>query len=188
LKRIDTAIEGLWLIEPTVFEDERGYFFEIFHQAKFAALGITEEFVQDNQSKSRRGTLRGLHYQIEHPQAKLCRVITGEVLDVAVDIRRGSPTFGKSVSTILSAHNKLQMFIPAGFAHGYLVLSEYAEFVYKCTDFYYPQHERGVLWNDPDLGLDWNIDTPGLSEKDKRHARLAQIAASDLPVYEDGGL
>ena len=186
MRKIDTGIEGLWVIEPTVFQDERGYFFEIFHQAKFSALGITEDFVQDNQSKSLRGTLRGLHYQIQHPQAKLCRVIYGEVLDVAVDIRRGSPSFGKSVSTVLSADNKLQIFIPGGFAHGYLVLSESAEFVYKCTDFYYPEYERGVLWSDPALGIDWNIDHPMLSEKDKKHVRLAQIAASDLPVYEDG--
>jgi dTDP-4-dehydrorhamnose 3,5-epimerase len=186
MKKIDTGIEGLLLIEPTVFQDERGYFYEIFHQAKFAALGITEDFVQDNQSKSLRGTLRGLHYQIRHPQAKLCRVISGEVLDVAVDIRRGSPSFGKAVSTVLSADNKVQIFIPAGFAHGYLVLSESAEFVYKCTDFYHPEYERGLLWNDPDLGIDWNIDNPRLSEKDQKHVRLAQIAASDLPVYEDG--
>jgi dTDP-4-dehydrorhamnose 3,5-epimerase len=184
MKRIETDIEGLFFIEPTLFQDERGYFFEIFHQSKFADMGIAEEFVQDNQSKSLRGTLRGLHYQIQHSQAKLCRVIQGEVLDVAVDIRRGSPTFGRSVSAILSADNKLQIFIPAGFAHGYLVLSEAAEFIYKCSDFYYPQHERGLLWSDPALGIDWKIDNPMLSEKDKKHLPLAQIPALDLPLYE----
>jgi dTDP-4-dehydrorhamnose 3,5-epimerase len=184
MRKIGTGIAGLFLIEPTVFQDERGYFFEVFHQAKFSALGITQDFVQDNQSKSLRGTLRGLHYQIQHPQAKLCRVIYGEVLDVAVDIRRGSPTFGKSVSTVLSADNKLQIFIPAGFAHGYLVLSESAEFVYQCTDFYYPEHERGLLWSDPELGIDWNIANPTLSEKDKNHLPLSQIPDLDLPLYE----
>jgi dTDP-4-dehydrorhamnose 3,5-epimerase len=183
MKKIETGIEGLVLVEPIVYEDARGYFYEIFHQAKFAAFGIREEFVQDNQSKSVKGTLRGLHYQIQHPQAKLCRVTSGEVLDIAVDIRRGSPSFKKSFGAVLSAANKLQIFIPVGFAHGYVVLSETAEFVYKCTDFYYPEYERGVLWNDPDLGIDWGTEEPILSEKDRRHLRLAQIPAQELPVY-----
>ncbi|MBI3652596.1 MAG: dTDP-4-dehydrorhamnose 3,5-epimerase [Acidobacteria bacterium] len=183
MKKIATDIAGLYLIEPTVWQDERGYFFEVYHQEKFSALGIRDHFVQDNQSKSVQGTLRGLHYQIAHPQAKLCRVIYGAVLDIAVDIRRGSPTFGKYVSAILSADNKRQMFIPAGFAHGYLVLSESAEFVYKCSDFYHPEAERGVLWKDPELAIAWGFETPTLSAKDARHLPLSQIAAEDLPVY-----
>lgn len=183
MKKIGTAIEGVVLIEPGVFKDERGFFFESYHQTKFSELGITDHFVQDNHSKSVKGTLRGLHYQIERPQAKLCRVIQGEVLDVAVDIRRGSPWFGKFVSTILSAENKQQIYIPEGFAHGYLVLSETAEFLYKCNNFYYPEYERGVLWNDSEIGIDWNIADPMLSAKDKKHLPLSQIAVNDLPVF-----
>ena len=184
MKKINTGIAGLWAIEPTVFQDERGFFLESYHQEKFAQLGIRENFVQDNHAKSARGTLRGLHYQIKHPQAKLCRVIHGEVLDVAVDIRRNSPSFGQYSAIILSAANRLQLFVPAGFAHGYLVLSETAEFIYKCSDFYYPEYERGVLWNDPEIAIDWNIEKPRLSLKDKQHLCLSQIADVDLPVYE----
>jgi dTDP-4-dehydrorhamnose 3,5-epimerase len=183
MKKIETAIEGVILIEPGVYKDERGFFFESYHQTKFSELGITDQFVQDNHSKSVKGTLRGLHYQIERPQAKLCRVIQGEVLDVAVDIRRGSPWFGKFVSTILSAENKQQIYIPEGFAHGYLVLSETAEFLYKCNNFYYPEYERGVLWNDSEIGIDWNIEDPMLSAKDKKHLPLSQIALNDLPAF-----
>jgi dTDP-4-dehydrorhamnose 3,5-epimerase len=184
MKKIETGIEGLFLLEPTVWKDERGFFYESYHQAKFSEIGIDESFVQDNHSKSCKATLRGLHYQIEHPQAKLCRVIQGEVFDVAVDIRRGSPTFGKAVGTILSAENMLQIFIPAGFAHGYLVLSETAEFVYKCSDFYYPEHERGLLWDDAQIGIPWNVAEPILSEKDKRNLPLEKIDLRDLPLYE----
>jgi dTDP-4-dehydrorhamnose 3,5-epimerase len=183
MKKIETAIEGVILIEPGVYKDERGFFFESYHQEKFSELGITDSFVQDNHSKSVKGTLRGLHYQIEYPQAKLCRVIEGEVLDVAVDIRRGSPWFGKFVSTVLSAENKQQIYIPEGFAHGYLVLSETAEFLYKCSNFYYPEYERGVMWNDPEIGIDWNVGNPTLSAKDKKHLPLAKIALKDLPVF-----
>ena len=183
MKKIETAIEGVILIEPGVYKDERGFFFESYHQTKFSDLGITDHFVQDNHSKSVKGTLRGLHYQIERPQAKLCRVIQGEVLDVAVDIRRGSPWFGKFVSTILSAENRQQIYIPEGFAHGYLVLSETAEFLYKCNNFYSPEYERGVLWNDSEIGIDWNIEDPMLSAKDKKHLPLSQIALNDLPVF-----
>jgi dTDP-4-dehydrorhamnose 3,5-epimerase len=183
MKKIETAIEGVILIEPGVYQDERGFFFESYHQAKFSELGIGDHFVQDNHSKSVKGTLRGLHYQIEYPQAKLCRVIQGEVLDVAVDIRRGSPWFGKFVSMILSAENRQQIYIPQGFAHGYLVLSETAEFLYKCSNFYYPEYERGVLWNDPEIGIDWNIENPTLSAKDKKHLPLSNIALNDLPVF-----
>jgi dTDP-4-dehydrorhamnose 3,5-epimerase len=183
MKKIETAIEGVILIEPGVYQDERGFFFESYHQAKFSELGIADHFVQDNHSKSVKGTLRGLHYQIEYPQAKLCRVIQGEVLDVAVDIRRGSPWFGKFVSMILSAENRQQIYIPQGFAHGYLVLSETAEFLYKCSNFYYPEYERGLLWNDPEIGIDWNIENPTLSAKDKKHLPLSNIALNDIPVF-----
>lgn len=184
MRRVETAIAGVCLIEPRVLRDERGYFFESYNRAAFAALGITDEFVQDNQALSGRGALRGLHYQIEQQQAKLCRVIAGEVLDVVVDVRRGSPTFGEHVSIILSAENMRQIYIPRGFAHGYLVLSETAEFVYKCSDFYAPEHERGVLWNDAQLDIKWDVKEPTLSAKDRAHLPLAEIAPADLPVYE----
>jgi dTDP-4-dehydrorhamnose 3,5-epimerase len=183
MKRIETSIPGLWLIEPTVFEDARGFFFESYHQEKLARLGIHTTFVQDNHARSVRDTLRGLHYQINRPQAKLCRVISGEVLDVAVDIRRNSPHFGKHVGVRLSAENRLQMYVPEGFAHGYLVLSESAEFVYKCSDFYFAEHDRGLLWNDAQLGIDWGIANPILSQKDLRNPRLADIPVTDLPQY-----
>src|SRR5215467_13614532 len=171
-----TAIPEVVLIEPLAIEDSRGYLFESYHQKRFIAAGITDNFVQDNQVFSVRGVLRGLHYQIEHPQAKLCRVISGEVLDVVVDIRRGSPSFGKSVSTILSAENRRQVYVPKGFAHGYLVLSEAAEFLYKCSDFYYPEYDRGIIWNDAELAIDWGIKNPILSAKDQELPGLAQVA------------
>jgi dTDP-4-dehydrorhamnose 3,5-epimerase len=183
MRLIETAIPGLRLIEPDVHEDARGFFFESYHKDRFARLGIHESFVQDNHARSIRNTLRGLHYQIKRPQAKLCRVIEGEVLDVAVDIRRGSPHFGRQVSVRLSAANRLQIFIPEGFAHGYLVISETAEFVYKCSDFYYAEHDRGVAWNDPYIGIEWGIEHPILSPKDCRNPRLADIPAIDLPEY-----
>jgi dTDP-4-dehydrorhamnose 3,5-epimerase len=183
MKKIETAIEGLVILEPAVLKDERGFFFESYHQAKFSDLGISDNFVQDNHSKSVKGTLRGLHYQLRRPQAKLCRVICGAVLDVAVDIRRGSPWFGKFVSTILSAENMQQIYIPVGFAHGYLVLSETAEFLYKCSNFYDSESERGVLWNDPEIGINWDVDKPTLSAKDEKHLPLSKIPVNDLPVY-----
>ena len=169
------------LIEPSVFEDERGFFFESYHEIKFAEIGISDRFVQDNHARSIRRTLRGLHYQFNHPQAKLCRVVQGEVLDVVVDIRLGSASFGKWESSVLSAANKRQMYIPPGFAHGYLVLSETAEFLYKCGDFYHPECERGILWNDPAIGIDWGMETPILSEKDRRNPPLSAIAQTELP-------
>lgn len=184
MRVIRTAIPEVFIIEPDVFKDERGFFLESYHRMKWLELGIRDEFVQDNHAMSGRGILRGLHYQIKHQQAKLCRVIRGEVFDVAVDIRRGSPNFGKSVSTILSAANMQQLYIPAGFAHGYLVLSETAEFLYKCSEFYYPEFDRGILWNDPALGIEWGIENPHLSAKDRNHLPLAKMAAEDLPKYE----
>lgn len=143
------------IVETMAFGDNRGYFMETYHEKKFAEGGITTKFIQDNQSKSTRGVLRGLHFQKNFPQAKLVRVISGEVYDVAVDLRKGSPTFGKYVGALLSAANRRQFFIPKGFAHGFLVLSEEAEFVYKCDDFYHPEDEGGLMWNDPAVGIEW---------------------------------
>jgi dTDP-4-dehydrorhamnose 3,5-epimerase len=184
MERIATKIPDVILIKPTVREDARGFFFESYHQKKFAELGVKETFVQDNHSKSRRGTLRGLHYQLNHAQAKLCRVVNGEVLDVAVDIRLGSPTFGRWISAPLSAENKVQIFIPRGFAHGFVTLSDSAEFLYKCSDFYYPDDERGILWSDPQLAIDWGIPNPLLSDKDQTYPTLAQAPREHLPRYE----
>jgi dTDP-4-dehydrorhamnose 3,5-epimerase len=181
----ETAIPGVIIIEPKVFRDPRGFFLETYHLEKFAGLGISDCFVQDNHSCSRRGTLRGLHYQLRHPQAKLCRVIRGEVLDVAVDIRRGSPSFGKWTSTVLSADNLRQIYIPRGFAHGFVVVSEEAEFLYKCSDFYDPASEHGVHWSDPRLAIDWGVSEPVVSAKDGRYPRLAEIPPELLPVYHE---
>lgn len=178
-----TKIPGVYLIRPQVHEDARGFFFESYHHRRLAEAGISEVFVQDNHSKSRKNTLRGLHYQLLHPQAKLCRVVEGEVLDVAVDIRKGSPCFGQWVSALLSAENKQQILIPRGFAHGFVVLSETAEFLYKCTDFYYPEDEHGILWNDPQLDIAWNVRDPILSAKDKAYSPLRRIVPDLLPHY-----
>ena len=150
-------IEGLKVITPQVFGDERGYFVETYNKKDFVEAGITCEFVQDNQSASKKGVLRGLHFQINFPQDKLVRCINGEVFDVAVDLRRDSKTFGKWFGVVLSAENKKQFFIPKGFAHGFLVLSDYAEFAYKCSDFYHPNDEGGLIWNDPDIGVEWPL-------------------------------
>lgn len=185
---IETSLPGVLIIEPKVFGDTRGFFFESYNREAFHAAGITTEFVQDNHSLSARGTLRGLHYQLPHTQAKLCRVITGSVLDVAVDVRRGSPYFGQWTSVMLTEVNKRQIFVPAGFAHGFVVISENAEFLYKCDDFYAPPAEKGVAWDDPDLAIDWQLEEHGLSElilsaKDKLNPRLADVAPDELPVY-----
>jgi dTDP-4-dehydrorhamnose 3,5-epimerase len=162
MRLIDTAIEDVKIIEPTVFGDARGFFFESFNEEKFAALtGVHDRFVQDNHSKSARGVLRGLHYQINQAQGKLVRVTAGEVFDVVVDLRRGSPTFGQHVALTLSAENKRMLWVPKGFAHGFLVTSEAAEFLYKTTDYYAPQHERSLRWNDPALKIDWPIAISG---------------------------
>jgi dTDP-4-dehydrorhamnose 3,5-epimerase len=150
---------------------------------KFAEIGIREEWVQDNHSRSARGVLRGLHYQLRRPQAKLCRVVEGEVLDVAVDIRLGSPWFGRWVSVVLSAEAQNQIYIPRGFAHGFLALSEAAQLLYKCSDFYEPSDERGIAWNDPGLSIAWGISSPALSERDQKHPFLAAIPPQFLPVY-----
>lgn len=169
-KFTDTGIEGMFLVEPAVFEDNRGYFMETYNEADFKKEGYDLTFVQDNQSKSSKGVLRGLHFQINQPQGKLVRVIKGEVFDVGVDLRDGSKTYGKWFGAILSDENKKQLFIPEGFAHGFLVLSDEAEFVYKCTDFYDGDDEGGIKWDDPSIAIDWpldGIDEIILSDKDK---------------------
>jgi dTDP-4-dehydrorhamnose 3,5-epimerase len=168
LKIIENVVPDLLTIEPKVFGDDRGFFFESFNRRQFAELtGIDADFVQDNHSRSVKGVLRGLHYQIQHPQGKLVRVVQGAVLDVAVDIRKSSPTFGQHVSLELSAENKRMFWIPAGFAHGFVVLTESAEFLYKTTDYWYPEYERCIRWDDPKLNIDWQLKTnPALSGKD----------------------
>ena len=175
----ETEIQGVYIIEPTVFGDARGYFMETYNYNEFKAAGLDMVFVQDNQSKSRRGVLRGLHIQKRYPQGKLGRVVQGEVFDVAVDLRPGSETYGKWTGVLLSDENKRQFYIPRGFAHGFLVLSEEAEFVYKCDEFYHPEDEGGLRWNDPDVGVDWPIAEDMellLSEKDKANPFLRTLA------------
>ncbi len=178
-KFTDTGIEGMFLVEPTVFGDDRGYFMETYNEAEFRENGHLLNFVQDNQSKSRRGVLRGLHLQVNHPQGKLVRVISGEVFDVGVDLRKGSPTLGKWFGAVLSAENKKQLFIPEGFAHGFVVLSDTAEFVYKCTRLYDPTDELGIRYDDPDIAVAW--PDPGapilLSEKDKVQPSFKEVCA-----------
>lgn len=175
MKFTRTEIPDVILIEPDVFADERGFFVESWHKRKFAAEGLDENFVQDNHSRSVKGTLRGLHYQIRQPQGKLVRVTVGEVFDVAVDIRRSSPTFGKWVGARLSAENFRMFWVPPGFAHGFYVLSDVAEFQYKCTDYYAPEHERSIIWDDPEIGIDWPLmdaSEPLLSAKDQTGVSL----------------
>lgn len=170
-------IEGLYLIEPKIFGDERGYFMETYHYEDFKAAGLDVVFVQDNQSLSKKGVLRGLHYQKEHPQGKLVHVLKGSVYDVAVDLRKGSKTYGKWHGVLLSNMNKKFFYVPKGFAHGFLVLSEEAVFSYKCTDFYHPEDEGGFLWNDPEIGVEWPISGDiqlTISEKDKKLPTLQQ--------------
>jgi len=174
VKVTPTALPDVLVISPNVFGDERGFFFESWNHRAFAAAGLEATFVQDNHSRSVRNVLRGLHYQIEHAQGKLVRVCAGEVLDVAVDLRRSSPTFGQSLSVTLSAKNKQMLWIPPGFAHGFLVLSDAAEFLYKTTDYWYAEHERTLLWNDPALGIDWPLSgAPVLAAKDAAGRPLA---------------
>lgn len=170
-----TEIEGVYVIEPKVFGDNRGYFMETYNEQEFKNNGLDYNFVQDNQSKSKKGVLRGLHFQKTHPQAKLVRVLEGEVFDVAVDLRKGSKTYGKWVGVILSEENKKQFMIPRGFAHGFVVLSETAVFAYKCDDFYHPEDEGGIMWNDPDINIEWPYKGELLlSEKDKVHPLLKE--------------
>ena len=181
MKVIQTKIPGVVIIEPRIFGDDRGFFYESYnHKAFTEATGISRNFVQDNHSKSERNVLRGLHYQLQQTQGKLVRVVTGEVLDVAVDIRKSSPTFGQWVSCLLSAENKRQFWVPEGLAHGFVVLSDAAEFLYKTTDYYAPEHERSILWNDPDLAIDWQLKgEPKLSKKDQEGLPFKQAEVFD---------
>ncbi|MGA2903921.1 MAG: dTDP-4-dehydrorhamnose 3,5-epimerase [Candidatus Korobacteraceae bacterium] len=181
---IETSLPGVLLIQPRVFEDPRGFFMETYRQNVLAEAGIRETFVQDNHSHSSRGVLRGLHYQLRNPQAKLCRVVQGEVLDIAVDVRLGSPTFGKWMGVVLSGENQSQLYIPKGFAHGFVVRSENADFLYKCSDYFDAGDDRGVLWNDPEIGIDWGTPSPIISDKDRRYLPLAQIPPEQLPRYQ----
>jgi dTDP-4-dehydrorhamnose 3,5-epimerase len=183
---VPTPIPGVVELRPSIHSDSRGFFLESYHQLKFARLGIEDRFVQDNHSRSSRWTLRGLHYQLRHAQAKLCRVIEGEALDIAVDIRVGSPYFGKWTSVLLSASKHNQIYIPAGFAHGFLALTDSVQFLYKCSDYYTPGDEFGVLWNDPDLAISWDMTSPFLSPKDAQNPRLAEIPRLQLPQYKSG--
>ena len=177
----DSKISGIKIITPHIRKDDRGYFFESFNSKDFKTLGLPTKYLQDNQAFSKKGTLRGLHYQLKYQQGKLVRVIQGEVFDVAVDIRRGSPTFGKYMGFNLSGKNNKIMYIPEGFAHGYVVLSETAIFQYKCTEIYYPEDEYGLLWNDNDLDIQWPVKNPILSEKDKNLPTLQSINEKYLP-------
>ena len=175
-KFIETKIKDLYIIEPTVFGDNRGYFMETYNYDEFKQAGLDMVFVQDNQSKSKKGVLRGLHFQKEYSQGKLVRVLSGEVFDVAVDLRKSSETYGEWQGVLLSKENKKQFYVPEGFAHGFLVTSDAAEFVYKCTNLYHPEFEGSIAWNDPDIGIEWpleNIEEVLLSEKDKKAELLA---------------
>jgi dTDP-4-dehydrorhamnose 3,5-epimerase len=184
LEIVETSLPGVLLIKPRVFRDPRGFFLETYRADELAAADVHETFVQDNHSHSSCGVLRGLHYQLRYPQAKLCRVVRGEVLDIAVDIRVGSPNFGKWVGAILSAENCQALYLPKGFAHGFAVRSETADFLYKCSAYYDAADDCGVLWNDPALGIEWDTPSPILSAKDQGHLPLAQIPPDRLPVYQ----
>ncbi len=176
------SLPGVVIVEPDVYRDPRGFFLETYHAEKYRAAGIPASFVQDNHSRSSRGTLRGLHLQLQRPQGKLVRVIEGEIFDVAVDVRRGSPTFGKWMGVTLSADNFRQCYLPPGFAHGFAVVSPIAQVEYKCTDIYDPKSELGIAWNDPDIGIEWPIDAPLLSARDSQQQPLAAVL-DRLPVF-----
>jgi dTDP-4-dehydrorhamnose 3,5-epimerase len=185
MKMLPTKLDGVYIIEPQVFSDDRGFFMETYQQRRYSEASIEQLFVQDNLSSSIRGTLRGLHYQVNHEQAKLIQVVKGTIFDVAVDIRKGSPSFGQWTGVHLSGDNKRQVFIAEGFAHGFCVLSEVAHVVYKCSDFYAPKDEGGILWSDPDLAIEWPISEPLLSAKDSLLPRLVDIASERLPLYKE---
>jgi dTDP-4-dehydrorhamnose 3,5-epimerase len=179
----ETKLPGILLIEPKVYPDSRGYFFEMFNQANYDKHGINKHFVQDNISRSSKNVLRGLHYQLEKPQAKLVSVLQGSVYDVVVDIRKNSPTFGQWFGVELNDKNHLQLFIPEGFAHGFYVLSQEVYFFYKCSDYYHPPSEQGIRWDDPDLGINWGAVDPIVSEKDKNYKSLKQVPDELLLTY-----
>jgi len=180
-----TPLNGVLIIEPDKFVDHRGFLLQVWHQQTYGNKGITGTFVQDNHSRSYKNVIRGLHYQLRHPQGKLIFVINGKIFDVAVDIRLGSPTFGQWFGAILSDENHLQMFIPPGFAHGFCVLSETADLIYKCTDFYYPEDQFGVDWADPGIGINWPVEGPILSGKDSKLPFLKDIPRKNLPRFEE---
>ena len=183
MERIELSIPGVWEFRPKVYRDARGFFMETYHQGRLAEWGITDTFVQDNHSSSARNTLRGLHYQLKHPQAKLCRVVEGEAFDVAVDIRLGSPHFGKWTGVVLSAKDQNQIYIPSGFAHGFLARTDRVQFLYKCSDFYDSADEHGVLWSDLEIGIPWGVTDPLISEKDSRYSTLAEVPRELLPRF-----
>lgn len=182
MRVLPTALPGVVLVDPDVHRDSRGFFLETYHERRYREAGIAAIFVQDNHSRSARGTVRGLHFQVRRPQGKLVRAISGEMFDVAVDVRRGSPTFGRWVGATLTGDNFRQIYVPPGFAHGFCILSETAEVEYKCTELYDREDELGVLWNDPQIGIEWPIAEPLLSAKDKAAPRLAQVL-DRLPVF-----
>jgi dTDP-4-dehydrorhamnose 3,5-epimerase len=183
MKVLPTELDGVLVIEPTIFGDQRGFFLESFQKQRYRDAGIDIEFVQDNISFSVRHTLRGLHYQYPHGQAKLVQVLQGEIYDVAVDIRQGSPTFGRWTGVVLSEENRRQFFLPEGFAHGFCVMSATALFMYKCSAYYAPEEEGGICWDDPDLGIPWPVQTPILSQRDSTFSALSGVASHRLPVY-----
>ncbi len=183
-KWVETSIKVLYIIEPTVFGDSRGYFMESYTERDFVEAGLTMKFVQDNESRSKKGVLRGLHFQTKHTQGKLVRVVEGQVYDVAVDLREDSPTFGKWKGVLLTAENKKQFYVPEGFAHGFLVMSDTATFQYKCTDYYAPEYDGGILWNDTDIGIEWplgDIKEVLLSEKDQKQPTLKEFVSKGNP-------
>jgi dTDP-4-dehydrorhamnose 3,5-epimerase len=182
MKIIATSLEGVLIVEPAVFKDDRGFFMETYHQTRYSTGGIRRTFVQDNLSYSVQGTLRGLHYQVKHAQAKLIQVIKGEIFDVVVDIRPASPAFGQWVGFHLSEQNQRQIFVPEGFAHGFCVLSPSAHCLYKCSDFYAPDDEGGILWSDPGIGIDWPVENPIISAKDEKYPLLKDVPLERLPV------
>ncbi|MDO8945978.1 MAG: dTDP-4-dehydrorhamnose 3,5-epimerase [Desulfocapsaceae bacterium] len=185
MKVIETPLAGLLIIEPKVFGDERGFFLETWSRKRYQDMGINVDFVQDNLSFSGRGVLRGLHFQNPQPQGKLVYVLQGEVFDVAVDIRKGSPTFGRWHGAVLSGENKRQFWVPAGFAHGFCVTSDTALFAYKCTELYAPQHEKSIRWDDPALAIDWPINEPQVSDKDRLAPMLADIDPASFCLFEN---
>ncbi|MFU8805240.1 MAG: dTDP-4-dehydrorhamnose 3,5-epimerase [Bradymonadaceae bacterium] len=183
MKLLSTPLPGVLVIEPRVFADGRGFFVETFRTDLLSEAGLAEPFVQDNHSRSRKGVLRGLHYQLEQPQGKLVRVTRGAVYDVAVDVRLDSPSFGQWFGCVLDDETHRQLYVPPGFAHGFCVLSDEVDFVYKCTDYYHPQSEQGIAWDDPDLAIKWPLQDVSLSEKDQGHPGLADQAPERLPKY-----
>jgi dTDP-4-dehydrorhamnose 3,5-epimerase len=185
MKLHKTSLPGVLLIQPKVFHDPRGFFLETYHEEKFREFGIEFKPVQSNHSRSEKGILRGLHFQLEHTQAKIAYVTSGRVFDVAVDVRQGSPNFGQWFGAILDDENHHQIYVPEGFAHGYCVLSERADFTYQCSDIYHPQSEGGIAWNDPNIGIDWPLDSPILSGKDEKWLNLDKTPGDLLPIYKN---